>query len=67
MVCGRRSTGGLCPFKRKKDRVPRLPDFTSRGSNTPSVPKGTVADINIYIYIHIIYIYIYIEREREFK
>ena len=47
---GRRGPGGLCPLKREKDRVPRFPDLTSRGSNTPSVPKGTVAD-NIYIYI----------------
>ena len=43
--CGRRKTGGLCPLKREKDRGPRLPDLTSRGSNTPSVPKGTVADM----------------------
>ena len=45
MERGRRETGGLCPLKREKDRVPRVPDLTSRGSNTPSVPKGTVADI----------------------
>ena len=38
-------TGGLCPLKREKDRVPRLPHLTSRGSNTPSVPKGTVANM----------------------
>ena len=40
----RRDKRGLCPLKREENRVPRLPDLTSRGSNTPSVPKGTVAD-----------------------
>ena len=41
------SNWGLRPLKREKDKVPRLPDLTSRGSNTPSVPKGTVADIHM--------------------
>ena len=42
---GLASNWALCPLKREKDKVPRLPDLTSRGSNTPDVPKGTVADL----------------------